>query len=243
MKRQGPDKEASWEFLRKAMNNRQQGKRASSGSRLNSNEAPYPLEEQTLRDAPFLREALALDGQITGNEDHPQGTLVALSGLPGTGKSHFARELTKQLTFLVLESDQIRKLLVPKPQYTGEEHSRVFAVCHLLIEDYLAQGRRVLFDATNLTEAFRRPLYLICHRVSAPLFLVWFTASQDIVRARLTDRAAGLHQGDFSDAGWSIYCRLAPYEEPIDGPHFTVDSSGNIATMVDEVARLASGSR
>ena len=200
-------------------------------------------EDQTLRDASLLREALAFDGQKTGNEHHSQGTLVALSGLPGTGKSHFARELTKQLTFRVLESDRVRKLLVAKPQYTGEEHSRVFAVCHLLIEDCLAQGRRVLFDATNLTEAFRRPLHLICQRLSVPLILVWLTASQDIVRARLKERAAELHENDFSDAGWSIYCRLAPYEEPIEGPHFAVDSSANIATMVDEVARQASGAR
>ena len=184
---------------------------------------------------------MTLDRAERGDDNSRQGTLVALSGLPGTGKSHFARELIKQVTLLVLESDRIRKLLVPKPQYTREEHSRVFAVCHLLIEEYLALGRRVLFDATNLTEAFRRPLYLICHRLSVPLFLVWFTASQDIVRARLTERAAGLYEGDFSDAGWSIYCRLAPYEEPIEGPHFSVDSSGNIATVVDEVARSASG--
>jgi predicted kinase len=211
-----------------------------SGKLLTDNNMPSPLEEQTLRDAAILREALG-PGRVARLDDNSlRGTLVTLSGLPGTGKSHFARELTKQLAFLVLESDRIRKLLVPKPEYTGEEHSRVFAVCHLLLEDYLAQGRRVLFDATNLTEAFRRPLRLICQRLSLPLLLVRLTAPQDIVRARLTERAAGVHEGDFSDAGWPIYCRLAPYEEPIKGPHFTVDSSGNITTVLDEIARLAS---
>ena len=204
---------------------------------------PSTLEKQSLRDASFLREALGFEAKGRRNCGLPQGTLVALSGLPGTGKSHFARELTKQLSFLVLASDRIRKLLVYKPEYSGEEHSRVFAVCHLLIEDYLAQGRRVLFDATNLTEAFRRPLHLICQRLSVPLLLVWCTASQEIVKARLAEREAGLHEGDFSDAGWSVYCRLAPYEEPIKGPYFTVDSSGNIATVLDEIVRVASGTR
>lgn len=211
-----------------------------SEKQLKNKYMPNLLEEETLRDAAFLRKALDRDRTDRSDEDSLQGTLVALSGLPGTGKSHFARELTKQLPFLVLESDRIRKLLVAKPEYTGVEHSRVFAVCHLLIEDCLSQGRRVLFDATNLTEAFRRPLCLICHRLSVPLLLVRFTAPKDIVRARLIERTAGVHEGDFSDAGWSIYCRLAPYEEPIKGPHFTVDSSGNIATVLDEIARLAS---
>ena len=204
---------------------------------------PSLLQEQTLRDADFLREALGFDREARRDANPVRGTLVALSGLPGTGKSYFAKELTKRLAFLVLESDRIRKLLVTKPKYTGEEHSRVFAVCHLLIEDYLSHGQRVLFDATNLTEAFRRPLHLICQRLSVPLLLVWCTAPQDIVRARLLERAAGTREGDFSDAGWSIYCRLAPYEEPIEGTHFTVDSSGNIVPVLDEIARLASGAR
>ena len=201
-----------------------------------------PTQEQTLSDAAFLREALGDDREE--RDGNPQrATLVALCGLPGTGKSHFARKLTKQLTFLVLESDRIRKLLVAKPGYTPEEHTRVFAVCHLLIEDYLAQGRRVLFDAINQTEAFRRPLHLICHRLSVPLLLVQFTAPQDTVRARLSERSNGLYKDDFSDAGWSIYCRLAPYEEPIEGPHFTVDSSVNISAVVDDIVRLAAGNK
>ena len=200
-----------------------------------------PLQEQTLSDAALLREALGFDREESRDGNSHSATLVALSGLPGTGKSHFARELTKRLTFLVLESDRIRKLLVSKPSYTPEEHSRVFAVCHLLIEAYLSQGRRVLFDATNLTEAFRRPLSIICHRLSVPLLLVRVTAPEDTVRARLSERATGMYKDDFSDAGWSIYCRLAPYEEPIEGPHFTVDSSCNISNVLNEIVLSVAG--
>ena len=200
-----------------------------------------PPEERARSDAVFLKEALGLDRDSLRDDEPVRGVLVALSGLPGAGKSHFARELTKKLPFAVLESDRIRKLLVARPKYTGAEHSRVFAVCHLLIEDCLARGHRVLFDATNLTEAFRRPLDLICRRLCVPLLLVRMTAPEDVVRARLTGRAAGLGQGDYSDAGWAIYRRLAPYEEPIDGPHFNIESSGDIAGMVDEIARLDAG--
>ena len=165
--------------------------------------------------------------------------LVALSGLPGTGKSHFARELTKLVSFLVLESDRVRKLLVPQPKYTRGEHSRVFRVCHLLIEDYLARGRRVLFDATNLTEGFREPLYLICERLSVPLTMLRFTAPRAVVRRRLEERALGLNPQDNSDAHWLVYCRLAPGEEPVRRRHLTVDSSTDISQVVRHVARLA----
>ena len=195
--------------------------------------------QQVLRDAAVLRRALGNDQEKHRANLQERPILVVLSGLPGTGKSHFARELTRLAPFFVVESDRVRKLLVPKPKYTPGEHSRVFKVCHLLIEENLAQGRRVLFDATNLTESFRRPLYLICDRLSVQLTILRFTAPVEVVRRRLADRVLGLNSEDNSDAGWPIYCRLSPYEERIQRQHLTVDTSEDISQTVREVARIA----
>jgi predicted kinase len=115
----------------------------------------------------------------------------------------------------------------------------VFAACHLLIETYLARGCRVLYDATNLTESSRRPLYLICERLAVPLVLVRFTAPLETVRRRLADRAAKPHPRDYSDADWLVYCRLSSQEEPIGRRHFTVDSSGGRSPVLADIARLA----
>ena len=109
------------------------------------------------------------------------------------------------MPLLVLESDRLRKVLSPNPRYTRGESHRLFAACHLLIEEYLIQDRLVLLDATNLTEDFRQPLYDIAQRVSVPLVLVRLTAPQEVVRQRLSDRGAGMHPSDYSDAGWLIY--------------------------------------
>ena len=197
--------------------------------------------DRLYRDAAVLREALGLDHSPLADAGLRKGTLVALSGLPGTGKSHFAAKLAEKLPCVVLESDRIRKLLVNRPQYTGPEHGRVFAVCHLLIEESLSRGRTVLFDATNLTESSRRPLRRISSRLSVPLIWVRLTAPLDVVEGRLGLRDAG-EPGGSSDAGWDVYSRMALGEQPIKEPHFTVDSSGNIASVVDEVACLAKAS-
>jgi len=193
---------------------------------------------QLLRDARILRRHLKQDGaNCQRTQDRP--ILVALCGLPGAGKTYFARELTKLVPFWVLESDRIRKALVPKPKYTPGEHSRVFNVCHLLIEEYLSQGHRVLFDATNLTENFRLPLRQISRRQNARLVLVMLTAPRNIIRQRLEKRESGLHPGNYSDASWLIYCRLAPYEEPVEGEHLSVDTSADISRTVEDVVSLA----
>ena len=199
-------------------------------------------QTQLLKDARILRNELNPDG---GNcqIDLGRPILVALCGLPGTGKTYFAREITNRLAFYVLESDRIRKTLVSKPKYTRGEHSRVFNACHLLIEEYLGQEKRVLFDATNLTENFRQPLRQITQRQNARLVLVKLTAPRDLVRQRLQERGlereSGSHPGNYSDADWLIYCRLAPYDEPVEGEHLSVDTSMDITKPVQDLISLA----
>ena len=168
----------------------------------------------------------------------PKPFLIVMTGLPGTGKSHFAKKLRTRLPLLVMESDRLRKALVPNPKYTAAESARLFAACHLLIEEFLRQGRRVLFDATNLTEKFRQPLHLIARRTGAPLLIVRCTAPREVVRSRLSERGAGAHPSDYSDAGWLIYSRMSPYEEAVQGRHLNVDSSQDISGAVEEVVRL-----
>ena len=189
-----------------------------------------------------LRVALTLDFTQSqpGPSDRP--CLIVLSGLPGTGKSHFAKELGKRLPLLVLESDRLRKVLTPNPKYTRGESARLFAACHLLIEEYLLQDRLVLLDATNLTEGFRQPLYQIADRLSVPVVVARITAEREIVRRRLSDRGAGKHPSDYSDAGWRIYSRMYPHEETIARRHLNVDSSGDISRALEEVMRLVQAS-
>ena len=188
-----------------------------------------------------LRNSLSREFDQTQHGPTDQPCLIVLSGLPGTGKSHFANELRKRLPLLVLESDRLRKVLAPNPRYTQGESHRLFAACHLLIEEFLMQDRLVLLDATNLTEDFRQPLYDIAQRVSVPLVLVRLTAPQEVVRQRLSDRGAGMHPSDYSDAGWLIYSRMSPHEEVFVRDYLNVDSLGDISASLDEVVRLVKG--
>ena len=55
-----------------------------------------------------------------------KAVFVVLSGLPGTGKSHFAKHLSLELPFAIIETDFIRKILFPKPTYSGKESAKLF---------------------------------------------------------------------------------------------------------------------
>lgn len=161
--------------------------------------------------------------------------LLMLAGLPGVGKSAFARKVTSCCPFLKVESDRLRKALVPQPQYTPDEHRRVFRACHRLLDELLGQGYPMLFDATNLTERNRRPVYAIARKRGVPLAIAVVTAPPEIVRQRLRDREAGLDPETWSDAGREIHSRMAPAWEPVRRPHIAVDTSEDITPALRQV--------
>ena len=93
---------------------------------------PQPECDLTASDVAALHNALAAEfSQVSPAPTG--GALVALCGLPGTGKSHFAAALARRLPCLVLSSDRLRKILVPQPRYTRGEHARVFRAAHALL--------------------------------------------------------------------------------------------------------------
>jgi adenylylsulfate kinase len=74
---------------------------------------------------------------------------VWITGLPGSGKSTIARELTKKLkNTKYLRLDEIRKKYISKPKFTDEERELVYSKFIDEGVSEIAQGRNVVYDAT-----------------------------------------------------------------------------------------------
>ena len=164
-------------------------------------------------------------------------SLVILCGLPGTGKSHFARELVRRAPFVWLNSDRTRKLLVDRPIYSRREHRRVFSAMHVLTRGYLRDGYSVVFDATNLNENVRRPLYESANEVGVQPLIIRFTAPSDLVYRRLRDRADGVGEASQSDATWDVYSRMAVADQPVPRPHLLVGGPEDMESVMLEALR------
>jgi aminoglycoside phosphotransferase family enzyme/predicted kinase len=141
--------------------------------------------------------------------------LLLVAGLPGTGKSTLARGLAARAGFLVIRSDVVRRDLtglpgggdVPPPVresvYTAEATGRTYAECLRRAERLLAEGERVLVDATFREERQRQTFLEAAVRWGVPGCLLLCQAGPTTVRRRLEAR-----RGDASDADWSVYRRL-----------------------------------
>lgn len=161
--------------------------------------------------------------------------LIVVSGLPGTGKSFFSKRLAERVPLLVLESDALRKDLFSLPSHSAGESSQLFRTIHLLIEELLKDGISLILDATNLSERSRERLYSIADGINARLVMVLVEAPPEVVRQRLEGRAGD--PGDNSDADWSVYCQMRSSVERISRNHYVVDTSRDIAPVIDKVVR------
>jgi len=188
--------------------------------------------ENTLLVSDVQRLAESL-GQLP--EPTVEPAFIVVSGLPGTGKSHFCSELAERLPFVILESDALRKALCPSPSYSPQESSRLFQACHLIIERLLEKGIPLILDATNLSERYRERLYNIADRLDVKLILVRVEAPAKVVHERLKVRREGASPGDKSDADWEIYQRMKPAVQRIGRNHYAVDTSRDITPVIDKI--------
>ena len=160
---------------------------------------------------------------------------IAVSGLPGTGKSYFCNQLAKRLPLVILESDALRKTLFSSPSYSLQESSRLFRAVHLLIEGLLKKGVSLIFDATNLSERYREYLYSIADRLDVNLILVRVEAPSEVVQERLKVRRD--NSENTSDADWAVYQRMKPSVQRIHRNHYAVDTSRDITPVLDKITR------
>jgi len=183
-------------------------------------------------DVQKLRESL---GQLPEATVDP--AFIVVSGLPGTGKSYFCRRLAERLPFPILESDALRKVLSPSPNYSPGESNRLFGACHLLIEELLRRGIPLIFDATNLVERHRERLYQIADRIGARLIIVRVEAPPELVRQRLQHRSAAVDPEDKSEADWGVYQKMRTSVQRIGRNYFAVDTSKDITPVINKIAR------
>ena len=171
--------------------------------------------------APQLRAEIARVPAVA----HGRAALVVLMGLPGVGKTHCARLLAERLGAAHVASDELRSRLFIAASYADEENRVVFATAAALVDGLLADGHRVVLDATNVTARNRASFVDAATRRGAPVVYARVTAPDADVRSRLALRRAARAVGDHSDADEGVFERMraVAFEPPPEG-HLEVEN-------------------
>ncbi|MCP3916383.1 MAG: ATP-binding protein [bacterium] len=139
--------------------------------------------------------------------------LVAMAGLPGTGKSTLARALAPRMHAAVLDKDAVREALFGPDDvvYEREQDDLCFRMLLEGARYLLESGRRrvVILDGRTFTRRTQTgELDAFARASDFALRVIECVAGEDTVRSRLeADAAAGQHPA--RDRDFRLYQRLA----------------------------------
>ena len=165
----------------------------------------------------------------TASPPVPRPALILMAGLPGSGKSTFARRLAATTGVTILESDALRQLLFGGPTHQAAESRALFSAIFVAAGKLLRDGHSVIIDATNLKRSDRRPAHELASATGAPLVIVETVAPEGVILDRLGRRVAGLDGDDRSSAGVAVYRHMAEEAQPIAEDHWQIDTSDESA--------------
>ncbi|WP_052699084.1 AAA family ATPase [Flagellimonas lutaonensis] len=152
--------------------------------------------------------------------------IIIVLGLPGSGKSYFAERLAKTIPAEYINSDRLRKELLPQRTYSEAEKAIVYEAMLEKMEEAIAQKKNVVLDAT-FHKKETRDLFL--QKVSEKVFFIEVRADEKIIRERLK------RNRPYSEADFGVYETIEKQWEPLTRPHLTVQSTNdNIDDMLQK---------
>jgi predicted kinase len=146
-------------------------------------------------------------------------TLVMVLGLPGVGKSFFARELAGRIGAIHLNSDIVRKEVFKKPGYSNKEKAKVYDVMFNRVCELLKRGKTVVVDATFSKSVQRVPYFEYIGKTGGLLKIIQITADETTVKDRLRFKRPD------SDADFAVYQKIKAEYEDISMPSLVLSSS------------------
>ena len=169
--------------------------------------------------------------------------LIAMAGLPGTGKSTIAEVLSARLGATIVSVDPIESSIlragIDSDQPTG---LAAYLVAETLAEQVLQSGHSVIVDAVNAVEPARLQWRDLAARSDVPLRVLEVVCSDaDVHRERLEKRVRNLP--GFEEPSWrAVEQSLEDYQEwkgdCAELPRVTLDSVNTLGQNVDAALRF-----
>ncbi len=162
--------------------------------------------------------------------------IVAMAGLPGSGKSTIARGLAQLLPGLVVNKDEIRVQLfsIDEIDYSSEQDAVCFEEMLRLTEDVLTRspGKWVILDGRTFSRAADLDRVAdLARRLGEVLFVIHCVCSDKAARRRIeADVQAGRHPAANRD--YDLYLKVKARQEPLPFPALRLNTDLDESTCL-----------
>ncbi|MFW9855410.1 MAG: AAA family ATPase [Candidatus Thorarchaeota archaeon] len=175
--------------------------------------------------------------------------LILIVGLPGTGKTTFARKLQTFLPedVIYLSTDSIRRNIFQPSTvradpgeydvgiYSTASRDLVYQILLFIGELLLGLNHVLIIDGTFYTQKKRKQFFSICERLNQGIILIETRCSEEIVKARLEKRIR--QEESASDADFGIYLKIKEQFEPLKRERLIVNTELDPTPILEEVKK------
>lgn len=148
-----------------------------------------------------------------------KSVLVIVMGLPGSGKSYFAKGLAKEIGAAYIGSDEVRKEIGLMGNYQLEKKLSVYDEMLSRAREIHKTGRSLVLDGTFYLEQVRESFIFMAKSLSWQLSIIQIQAEEDLISKRLSKPR------EDSEADIEVYQKIKSKFEPIKEPHLLIQSS------------------
>jgi adenylylsulfate kinase len=174
----------------------------------------------------------------TRTEQHRSAAIIAMAGLPGTGKSTLARALSQALNGIILDKDHVRDCLFPGDLIAYHRVQDDLCVDIMLqVSGYLlaqTDHRPVILDGRTYSRRNQvEPVVEATKRLGVPLIFIECQCREEIALRRIaSDQSQQTHPAGNRDA--DLYRRIRARRELLDIPHLTVDTERSLDACLSD---------
>lgn len=154
--------------------------------------------------------------------------VIIVFGLPGSGKTYFARQLATGLKADYINSDTVRNSFRGPGDFSREEKNIVYDIMLNKMLIAMHEGHDVVIDATFYKNDLRRRFSSYIRESSVPYFIE-IVADEELIKKRLAKRKTG------AEPSSPIYDAVKAEWENVPFPHLTIESNdSNVAEMLEK---------
>ena len=145
--------------------------------------------------------------------------LVMVMGLPGSGKSYFAKGLAKEIDAVYLGSDELRKEMGLLGNYQLDNKLSVYGEMFNRAKEIHKSGESLVLDGTFYLQQVRDLFIFLAKSLSWNLSIIHIKADESLISKRLSKPR------EDSEADMEVYLKIKSEFEPIREAHLLIQST------------------
>lgn len=165
--------------------------------------------------------------------------LIAMAGLPGTGKSTLAHHLADKCNGVILDKDVVRAALFPAAliEYSTRQDdfcgSIMFQVAAYILRNHPQQ--RVILDGRTFSRRYQiAAVEQLAEELKVPLKVIACICSDETARQRLEGETTTGVKHVAANRNYALYLAIKAQFEPIRRPKLVVNTDNDLAQCLAE---------